>query len=357
MPDLFSPLKLRGITLRNRIGVSPMCQYSSVDGFVDDWHLVHLGSRAVGGAGLIIAEASAVDPAGRISINDAGIWSDTHIEPFARATHFMKKHGAVAGIQLAHAGRKAGFNRPWDEDTHQLTDDEGGWPTVAPSPLPFNERTWRVPKELSRDDIRTVQTRFREAAVRALEAGFEWVELHGAHGYLAHSFLSPLSNHRTDEYGGNFDNRVRFVLEIVQEIRSVWPDDKPLSVRLSCSDWAEDGWTIEDSVALSRRLKTEGVDLVDCSSGGAIPDARIPVGASFQVPFAEQIRREADIPTAAVGVITAPMQADDIIRTGRADVVLLAREMLRDPYWPLRAAKTLHCLDRLDFPPQYERAL
>lgn len=353
MPHLFDSYQLKSVKLRNRIGVSPMCQYSSEDGIATDWHLVHLGSRAVGGAGLIIAEATAVEARGRISLGDAGIWSDRHIEPLQRINRFIKQHGAVAGIQLAHAGRKASAARPWEGD-HSLKDEEGGWETLAPSPIAFGDELWRIPKEMTPEDIREVQSAFRSAAVRSLEAGYEWLELHFAHGYLAHSFYSPLSNKRTDEFGGSFANRIRFALETTRAVREVWPDILPLTVRLSCSDWVEGGWTIEDSVELSKKLKAEGVDLIDCSSGFNSPDYKnYPFGAGWQIPFSEQIRKEADIATATVGFITNAMQADQIIRNQRADIVLLAREMLRDPYWPYRAAQELHQKETATLPVQY----
>ncbi|NDJ62896.1 MAG: NADH:flavin oxidoreductase/NADH oxidase [Chloroflexi bacterium] len=354
MAHLFDPLTLRGVTLRNRIGVSPMCQYSSVDGMASDWHLVHLGSRAVGGAGLVIAEATAVEARGRISPDDLGIWSDDHIEPLARVTRFMAEHGAAPGIQIAHAGRKASTPRPWAEKRH-ITDAEGGWPVVGPSATPFKDGH-RTPEALTQDGIAAIKTAFCQAAARAHQAGFTFLELHAAHGYLLHSFHSPLSNQRTDEYGGVFENRIRFTLETVRAIREVWPDDKPLAVRLSSTDWAEGGWTVEESVALARQLKQTGVDLVDCSSGGAVPNVEIPVGAGYQVPLAEAIGKGAEIPTAAVGMITEPMQADEIIRNGRADLVLLGRELLRDPYWPLHAAQALKQRDHAAVPAQYLRA-
>jgi 2,4-dienoyl-CoA reductase-like NADH-dependent reductase (Old Yellow Enzyme family) len=353
MAHLFDTYQLKDVKLRNRIGVSPMCQYSSEDGMATDWHFVHLGSRAVGGAGLIIAEATAVEPRGRITPGDAGIWSDKHIEPLERINRFIKEHGAVPGIQIAHAGRKASAARPWEGD-HSLKDEEGGWETVGPSPLAFGNKLWRVPKEMTLADIREVQNAFRSAAVRSLEAGYEWLELHFAHGYLVHSFYSPLSNKRTDEYGGSFANRIRMALETTQAVREVWPDRLPLTVRLSCSDWVEGGWTIEDSVELSKKLKAEGVDLIDCSSGFNSPDYKnYPFGAGWQVPFAEKIRKAADIATAAVGFITNAMQADQIIQNQRADIVLLAREMLRDPYWPYRAAQELNRKDTATLPVQY----
>ena len=355
---LFSPLTIKSITLRNRIGVSPMCQYSSEDGLLNDWHLVHLGSRAVGGAGLIIVEATGVEPRGRITPGDAGLWSDKHIEPLARINRFLKQHGSVPGIQLAHAGRKASAARPWDEDGRSLSDSEGGWETIAPSAIAFGQELSRVPREMTVEDIRSVQQAFRSATVRALEAGCEWLELHAAHGYLLHSFYSPLSNHRTDAYGGSFDNRIRMTIETTRVMRKVWPEKLPFAVRLSCTDWVEGGWTIDESVELAKRLKAEGVDLIDCSSGFVTPDYdKIPFGSGFQVPFAERIRKEADILTAAVGYITHAMQADGIIRNGRADIVLLAREMLRNPYWSFEAASIVHKKKALTLPIQYARAV
>jgi len=352
---LFQPLTIKSVTLRNRIGVSPMCQYSSADGVATDWHLVHLGARAVGGAGLVIAEATAVAPEGRITPGCAGLWAEKHIEPLARINRFLKAHGAVAGIQIAHAGRKASADLPWQGDAH-LADNAGGWPTIAPSALAFGDELSKVPRAMTEADIARVKNDFAATARRALTAGYEWLELHFAHGYLAHEFLSPLANQRTDAYGGSFENRIRFVLETTRAVRAVWPDKLPLAVRLSCTDWADGGWDIEQSIELSRRLKTEGVDLIDCSSGALVPHVKIPVGPGFQVPFAERIRREAGMATAAVGLITEPKQADDIVRQGQADVVLLAREFLRDPYWPAHAARTLGQKDKLPPPPQYARA-
>ncbi len=354
MPHLFEPLTLRGVTLRNRIGVSPMCQYSCVNGLAGDWHLVHLGSRAVGGAALVMVEATAVEAVGRISPQDMGLWSDAHIEPLARVARFVKAQGAVPGIQLAHAGRKASRGRPW-EGGHPIDDEQGGWPVIGASAIAF-DAGWRVPTPLDAEGLARVTAAFRAATQRALTAGFEWLEIHAAHGYLLHSFYSPLANQRSDEYGGSFANRVRLLLEVTGIVRKAWPDDKPVSVRLSCSDWEAGGWTIEDSVALAALLKGQGVDLIDCSSAGNAPPPKIPVGASYQVPFAEAIRRGAEIPTAAVGMITEPMQADDIVRNGRADMVFLARELLRDPYWPLRAFKALHVKGDSPVPPQYLRA-
>jgi len=357
MPHLFEPFTLRGVTLRNRIGVSPMCQYCSENGTATDWHLVHLGSRAVGGAGLVIVEASAVEARGRISPQDAGLWSDEHIEPLARITRFLSQHGAVPGIQLAHAGRKASTARPWEKNANQTVPEaEGGWQSLAPSPIPFKPDQ-RTPVELTREQIREIRGAFETATKRAVKAGFDWLELHAAHGYLCHSFHSPLSNFRTDEYGGSFDNRIRFTLETAECMRRHWPHDKPMSVRLSCTDWYEGGWTLEESIELAKRLKEVEIDLIDCSSGAGTPLAKIPVGASFQVPFADAIRHNAGIPTAAVGFIMEAMQADEIVRNGRADIVLLAREMLRDPYWPVRAARTLGHRDKLKLPDQYEYAV
>ena len=354
MSHLYESLTLRGVTLRNRIGVSPMCQYSAEDGFANDWHLVHLGSRAAGGAGLIIAEATAVEARGRISPQDLGIWDDAQVEPLARITRFIKEQGAVPGIQIAHAGRKAGTARPWDGG-QPLSDADGGWTPVAPSAIAFSEK-YRTPQALSIDEIKAVQKAFKEAAIRSVEAGFDLIEIHGAHGYLAHSFYSPIANQRTDAYGGSFQNRVRFLMEIVQQVRGAIPDDKALAVRISATDWLEGGWTVEDSVELSHCLKQDGVDLVDCSSGGIAPDVKIPVGAGYQIPLSERVRQGADIPTATVGMITQPMQADEIIRNERADVVLLGREMLRDPYWANHAADVVHQTDKAAIPPQYLRA-
>lgn len=355
MPHLFEPFTLKSITLRNRVGVSPMCMYSAADGVANDWHLVHLGARAAGGAGLVIIEATGVVPEGRITPGDLGIWDDKHIEPIARINRFVKSQGAVPGIQLAHAGRKASAALPWLGGAH-LADNAGGWQTVAPSPIPFGDPLTKVPHELSIAEIAKVQVAFVAAAKRALAAGCEWLELHGAHGYLAHQFMSPLSNHRTDRYGGTFENRIRYFVELARAVRSVWPENLPLTARISCTDWAEGGWTIEESVDLAKRLKAEGVDLIDCSSGGTLGNAKIPAGAGYQVPFAARIRREAGLATAAVGMITDPMQADQIVRNGDADIVLLAREFLRDPNWPLRAARALHVKPLPTPPSQYLRA-
>jgi 2,4-dienoyl-CoA reductase-like NADH-dependent reductase (Old Yellow Enzyme family) len=352
MSALFTALTIREVTFRNRIAVSPMCQYSSEDGFANDWHLVHLGSRAAGGAGLVIMEASAVEARGRISPQDHGIWKDDHIPFLGRITAFLKQQGAVAAIQLAHAGRKASTYRPWDGQG-AVPQEAGGWQPVAPSAVAF-QADYPLPAELTGAEIAGLAGSFAAAARRALEAGFQVVELHFAHGYLMHEFLSPLSNQRTDEYGGPFENRIRFALETAAAVRAVWPERLPLLVRISASDWVEGGWDIDESVELSRRLCGLGVDLIDCSSGGLAPQQRIPLGPGYQVPFAARIRREAGIRTAAVGLITSPQQADEIVRTEQADLVLLAREFLRDPYFPLHAGKALG--DAVRPPVQYGRA-
>jgi 2,4-dienoyl-CoA reductase-like NADH-dependent reductase (Old Yellow Enzyme family) len=352
MSSLFSPLTLRGVTLRNRIVVSPMCEYSSTDGFANDWHLVHLGSRAVGGAGLVITEAAAVVPEGRISPQDLGIWKDEHVAFLARINAFLKAHGAVPGIQLAHAGRKASTARPW-EGGRQVGADRGGWIPVAPSPLPFHEGE-AIPIALDHAGIRRVIDAFAAATRRAVLAGFEVVELHAAHGYLLNEFLSPLANHRTDAYGGPFEHRIRLLLEVVEAVRAAMPDGLPLLVRISATDWVEGGWDLPRSVELAKRLKGAGVDLVDCSSGGTSREQKIPVAPGYQVPFAETIRREAGIATGAVGLITEPAQAEAIVAEGKADLVLLARQLLRDPYWPLHAAKALGV--KVEWPLQYQRA-
>ena len=350
---LFDPLAIRGVTLPNRIAVSPMCQYSCESGFATDWHLVHLGSRAVGGAGLVIAEATAVEARGRISPQDLGIWSDAHIDPLARIAKFIQAQGSVPGIQLAHAGRKASTARPW-EGGSMVSEAQGGWRDVlAPSAIAFTPK-YPMPRAITESDIASVVGAFGAAAKRALDAGFQVIELHGAHGYLINEFLSPLSNKRTDQYGGTFENRTRIVREIVEAVRRQWPENLPLFMRISATDWVEGAWDIEQSVRLARELKTMGVDLIDCSSGGNAPDAKIPIGPGYQVPFAERIRRDADILTGAVGMITEPMQAEQIVNTGQADVVLLAREMLRNPYWPFRAASELG--QTISWPVQYLRA-
>jgi 2,4-dienoyl-CoA reductase-like NADH-dependent reductase (Old Yellow Enzyme family) len=352
MSHLFEPLTLRGLTLRNRIMVSPMCQYSSEDGFANDWHLVHLGSRATGGAGLVFTEATAVTPGGRISAEDLGLWKDDHVEFMSRITRFVTGERAAVGIQLAHAGRKASTARPWLGGAPILPED-GGWLAVAPSPLPF-DAGYATPAEMSECDIASMVRSFRNAASRSLAAGFEVVEIHSAHGYLLHEFLSPLSNQRTDRYGGTFENRTRAVREVVAAVREVWPERFPLFLRISATDWLEGGWDIEQSVELARQVGPMGVDLIDCSSGALAPGARMPIGPGYQTSFAERVRRESGVPTGAVGMITSPEQADHIIRTGQADAVLLARELLRDPYWPRRAAKELG--QKIEPPSQYGRA-
>jgi len=352
MPGLFEPLTLRGLTLPNRIVVSPMCQYSSEDGLANTWHMVHLGSRAVGGAGLVISEATAVTPEGRISPWDLGLWSDAHAEALRPIVWFVRQQRRAAGIQLAHAGRKGSTRRPW-EGHGGVNTSNGGWQPVGPGPEPFASN-YPVPRALDADEIRGVVTAFQEAALRAREIGVEVIEIHAAHGYLIHEFLSPLSNSREDEYGGSFENRARLCLEVVDAVRAVWPDDLPVFVRVSATDWAPGGWDIDQTVELARRLGARGVDLVDCSSGGNVAGAAIPLGPGYQVPFAERVRREAGIATGAVGLITTPAQANGIIEEGRADCVFLARELLRDPYWPLHAARALG--QATDWPAQYLRA-
>jgi 2,4-dienoyl-CoA reductase-like NADH-dependent reductase (Old Yellow Enzyme family) len=349
---LFSPFHLRSLEFPNRIGVSPMCEYSSEDGFANDWHLVHLGARAQGGAGLVMLEASAVTPEGRISIGDLGIWKDEHIDKLAQIVRFIHSQGSRAGIQLAHAGRKASMTVPFGGE-RLLTPEEGRWQTVAPSAIAFSE-SYSVPKALDEPEIAGVVSAFADAAKRADAAGFDFVEIHAAHGYLLHEFVSPLSNQRIDQYGGSFENRTRLPLEVTDAVRAAWPEHLPLFVRISATDWAEGGWTPDESVHLARELREHGVDLVDVSSGGLVPHAKIPAGPGFQVPFAERVRKEAGIPSAAVGLITDPQQANEIIASGQADIVLLAREMLRDPYWPLHAAETLGAT--ATWPVQYLRA-
>jgi 2,4-dienoyl-CoA reductase-like NADH-dependent reductase (Old Yellow Enzyme family) len=353
MAHLFSPLKIKGIEFKNRIVVSPMCEYSSEDGFANDWHLVHLGSRAVGGAGLIITEATAVSPEGRITTGDLGIYKDEHIEKLKQITDFIHAHGAIAGTQLAHAGRKASHQTPWEGGKQIAADQPGGWESVGPSAVAFTDSE-DAPLELDKAGIEKVKADFKAAAARAIKAGFKVIELHGAHGYLLHEFLSPLSNKRTDEYGGSFENRIRLLLEVIASVQEVWPDDLPLFVRISATDWTEGGWTGDDSAALAKVLKTKGVDLIDCSTGGNVATAKIPVGPGYQVSFSEQVRKEADILTGAVGMITEPLQADSIIQNGHADMIIIAREFLRDPYFPLRAAHELN--HEVKWPVQYERA-
>ena len=352
MPHLFEPLAIRSITFKNRIAVSPMCQYSSKDGFANDWHLVHLGSRAVGGAALVIAEATAVSPEGRISPGDLGIWKDEHIEFLRRITSFITAHNAVPGIQLAHAGRKASHHVPWNGNK-SLTANEGAWQTLAPSAVPYHESE-PAPKEMTLEDIKQLIEDFAAATKRALEAGFKVIEIHGAHGYLFNEFLSPLSNFRADEYGGSFENRIRLLLEITTATRKIIGEALPLFVRISTTDWVEGGWTEEDSIKLAIELKAAGADLIDCSSGGNSPLQKIAIGPMYQVPFAAAVKEEANILTGAVGLITSATEAEGIISSGQADMVLLARELLRDPYFPLHAAHELSA--EIAWPKQYERA-
>src|SRR4030095_2274290 len=337
----------------NRVFVSPMCQYSSIDGLPNDWHLVHLGTRAVGGAGLVMTEATAVLPEGRISPQDLGIWSDDHVEPLRRIVRFIHEQGSVAGMQLAHAGRKASTRRPWEGDG-AVPESEGGWKNVmAPSAISFT-KSYPMPQALTRNGIREIVAAFAAAARRACGAGFPRIERPGAHGYLIHEFLSPLSNQRRDDYGGSFENRTRMLREVVQAVRESWPKGAPLFVRISATDWVEGGWDLEQSVALAQELKQLGVDLIDCSSGGSLPHAKFPVGAGYQTPFAQRIPEGAGILTGAVGMITSAAQAEHIINNGQADAILMAREFLREPYWPLRAAQEFR--QSVSWPVQYLRA-
>lgn len=351
---LFEKYKIRGVEFRNRIWVSPMCQYSSVDGMPTDWHLVHLGSRAVGGAGLVIMEATAVSPEGRISPSDAGIWSDAHAEAYKRITEFIKQQGAVAGIQLAHAGRKASTAEPWNGGKI-VAEGYGGWETVAPSAIAFAD-DYPQPRAMSAEDIEKAAGDFAEAAKRAVEAGFEVIEIHAAHGYLFHEFLSPLSNRRSDEYGGSLENRMRFPLDVARKVRAAVPENLPVFVRISATDWADGGWDLAQAIEFCRELKNIGIDLIDVSTGGNVPDAKIPVAPGYQVEFAAEIRRQVDIATGAVGMITEPAQAESILQNGEADAILIAREFLRDPYFPFTAAKELG--ENPDYvPKQYGRAI
>ena len=352
MPHLFSKLRMRDVDFANRIGVSPMCQYSSVDGYANDWHFAHLAARAVGGAGLVFTEAAAITPEGRISPQDLGVWSERHFEPLERITRFLDGQGARAGIQLAHAGRKGSTYRP-GAGNGAVPEASGGWRPLAPSAVAFND-AYPMPDEMTIDQIHAAHRAFAVAAERAFAAGFRVIEIHGAHGYFIHEFLSPLSNRRTDAYGGSFENRTRFARECVGAVRRALPERCPLFVRISATDWVEGGWDIDQSVELARQLLSLGVDVIDCSSGGNVEKAEIPVGPGYQAPFAERIRREANIATASVGMITAPAQADQMIRNEQADLVLLAREMLRDPYWPLHAARELGQV--APWPRQYLRA-
>jgi len=352
MPHLFSPIKIKNLELKNRIAVSPMCEYSSEDGFANDWHLVHLGSRAIGGAALVIFEASAVSPEGRITYGDLGIYKDEHIDRLKHITDFVHQHDAKAGIQLAHAGRKASHDLPWLGGAKFSSGHLNGWKAVAPSAIPFTPDE-EAPAALDKAGIEKVKADFKAAAGRALKAGFDVIEIHGAHGYLIHEFLSPLSNHRTDEYGGSFENRIRLLLEIIESIHEAWPKENALFLRISSTDWAEGGWTADDSAALAKVLIDKGIDLVDCSSGGNIATAKIPLKPGYQVEFAEKVKKDAGVLTGAVGLITEAKQADEIIQTGQADIVLLARELLRDPYFPLRAAHELG--HEVKWPQQYLR--
>ncbi len=352
MALLFEPLKIRGIELKNRIVVSPMCEYSSVDGFANDWHLVHLGSRAVGGAGLVFTEASAVSPEGRISPDDLGIWKDEHTDFLSRITTFIGKQGAIPGIQLAHAGRKASHSSPW-KGNKALKEMEGGWVTFAPSAIAYKEEE-PLPNEMSKMDIQQLIKDFTAAAERSVKAGFKVIEIHAAHGYLINEFLSPLSNHRTDEYGGSFENRIRLLLEVVAVVRNVIKDEFPLFVRISATDWVKGGWNESDSVSLAKVLKTKDVDLIDCSSGGVSQEQKIPVMPLYQVPFAEKIKKETGILTGAVGLITSTKEAENILQNKQADLIIMARQFLREPYLPLHAAKELGV--DVAWPVQYERA-
>lgn len=353
MANLFQPLWIRSIELKNRLVVSPMCQYSSTDGFANDWHLVHLGTRAVGGAALVFTEATAVSPQGRITPHDLGIYKDEHIPFLKRITDFIKQQGSVTGIQLAHAGRKASHHRPWDSGGAALQFHEDAWITEAPSAIPYKQGE-PAPHALPKEQIKHVIENFKQAAIRAKEAGFDIIELHGAHGYLIHEFLSPISNQRHDEYGGSFENRIRLLLEITGAVRQVWNEDRPLFVRISATDWVEGGWTIEESVELSKILRTKSVDLIDCSSGGNAHTQKISVGPLYQTPFAERIKKEAGIMTGAVGLITTTAEAESIVSNHQADLVFMARQFLREPYFPLHAAHDLG-MD-IPWPVQYDRA-
>jgi len=352
MANLFTPLQIKNIQLKNRIAVSPMCMYSSDDGFANDWHLVHLGSRAVGGAGLVMAEATAISPEGRITYGDLGIWKEEHISFLKRITTFIETQGAIPGIQLAHAGRKASHHKPW-EGGKALTEKEGAWRTFAPSPIPFTEGD-PTPVELNGTEIKKIIQDFKLAAQRALAAGFKIVEIHAAHGYLLHEFLSPISNQRTDHYGGSFENRIHLLTEVIESVREVWPEEYPLFARISATDWIEEGWTDTDSVALAKVIKEKGVDLIDCSSGGNLSNVKISVEPGYQVPFAARIKKESGILTGAVGMITTVQQCEFILKTEEADLIFLAREFLRNPYFPLHAAKESGV--DVNWPVQYERA-
>lgn len=353
MSKLFSPLKLKDVTLKNRIVISPMCQYSAIDGFANDWHLVHLGSRAVGGAGLIIQEATAVTPEGRISYGDLGLWKDEQVEKLKQIVSFIHAQGAVAGIQLAHAGRKASCELPWNGG-EQISEGELSWQPVGPSAVPFKKDQVLIPHELSIKEIQEIVMAFRAAAQRAKEAGYQVVEIHAAHGYLLHEFFSPISNKRSDLYGGSFENRIRLVIDVVEAVQSVWPDNLPVFVRISATDWVDGGWDENDSVQLAAVLKDKGIDLIDTSSGGNVPDAIIPAAPNYQVPFADKIRNEIGIRTGAVGIIVDGQQAEEILQQEKADLIFIARESLRDPYFPMHAAQMLS--DDHEWPNQYVRA-
>lgn len=352
MAPLFTPFRLREIELRNRIVVSPMCEYSAVDGHPQTWHLVHLGSRAVGGAALVFTEATAVEARGRISPVDTGMYLDSHVASWQPIVEFVRKQGAVAGIQIAHAGRKGSTSAPWLKGK-KIPPQQGGWEPVAPSAEPF-DKDYPIPRALTVTELSEIVEAFRKAAERASAAGFQVLEIHAAHGYLLHEFLSPLSNFRKDEFGGSFENRIRIVLQVAQAVREVWPAPLPLFVRVSATDWKEGGWDLDQTIELTKRLKPLGVDLIDVSSGGLVPGVHIPVGPGYQVPFAEAIRKQAGIPTGAVGMITEPHQADAILKEGKADLIIMARELLRDPYWPRRAAQALG--EKICSPVQYARA-
>ena len=351
-PHLFRPITIRGVTSRNRIAMSPMCQYSATDGVPEEWHYVHLASRAVGGAGIVFTEATHVAPEGRITPNCLGLWNDEQRDAFRRIVKFVAEQGALPAIQLGHAGRKASTQRPWDGAGPIAPDKPGGWQVVGPSALPFAD--WQVPQELDESGISRVLQQFADATRRAREAGFRMLELHAAHGYLAHAFLSPLSNVRNDGYGGDLKGRARFLIETVDAIRSEWPEDLPFSVRLSCTDWVEGGLTIEDTVEVAKWLAAHGVDIIDCSSGGNDPRQKIPVHPGYQVPFAERVRREAGIATAAVGLLHSPEACEEVVANGRADFVVMGRTLLGDPYWPMHAAAKLRA-ESFNWPPQYER--
>jgi len=354
MPNLFTPIQIKDLEIKNRIVTSPMCEYSSDDGFANDWHLVHLGTRAVGGAGIVFSEAAAVSPEGRITYADLGIWKDEHLQKLQQITAFIRANNAVPGIQLAHAGRKGSRDKPWNGGKQFPSDHENGWKAVAPSAVAFTDGE-EAPIELDRKGIEKVKTDFRDAAGRSLKVGFQIIEIHAAHGYLLHEFFSPLSNQREDKYGGSFENRVRLLLEVTSCVKEVWPSNLPIFVRISASDWTEGGWDLESSIKLSALLREMDVDLIDCSSGGNAPKAKIPLKPGYQVEFAARIKKEASIKTGAVGLITEAAQANEIVTTGEADLVFFARQMLRDPYFPYRAAHLLGHDDDLLWPKQYER--